>query len=226
MLDRERKRMSNEKSPSNLILLSGFRSEQSEATPPLPNDITPSTAPPLEEDLPGAIEALLFAADQPLRIEAINKYLNNPGLRLLRKALRRLQKLWLEERRGVEIKQIGPTWQLLTSQDYSHWVSNMHAGTTPHLSKAALETLSIIAYRQPIIRSEVDEYRGVESSGVIRQLIDNRLVEVVGQHPQKNRARMLGTTQQFLELFNLRDLAELPTLRDLDDISINPFADS
>ena len=138
---------------------------------------------------------------------------------MVQEALRTLQQSWREEKRGIKIEEVAHGWQIRTSAKYGHWVRRSIQGKPKKLSKASLEVLSIVAYRQPVTRSEIDQIRGVDSSAVISKLIQAQLVTNVGRREEDpGKPLLLGTTDEFLSLFNLRDLLSLPTLKDLDDM--------
>jgi len=188
------------------------------------------SGPPPDHLLEPAVEALLFTADSPLTEEALNDWLEKPGRRKLREALRRIQRRLRQERRGWQLVEIARGWQLRTDVTFARWVSAMRGGKPTRLSKAALETLSIVAYRQPVTRSEIEELRGVDAGGVLRSLVERDLVTTVGRKDEPGRPLLYGTTAGFLSLFGLRNLSDLPTLRDLrslqEDTAEGPAAGS
>lgn len=176
-----------------------------------------------------AIEALLFAADGPLTEAKLDEHLGSPGLQAVRSGLSALGQRYAEGS-GVRLVQVAKGWQLRTDPRFSRWVSRMRGGRPVKLSKAALETLSIVAYRQPVTKSEIDELRGVDCGGVLRMLVERGLVAVQGRRDEPGRPLLYGSTQEFLVLFGLRDLSDLPTLRDLreltdDDPRLGPLGD-
>ncbi len=106
----------------------------------------------------------------------------------------------------------------------AHWVRQLLAGRPVKLSRAQLETLAIIAYRQPITRPEVDEIRGVDSGGTVKALLDRGLIRVLGKKEEPGRPMLYGTTKEFLEFFNLKDLKDLPTLREFYELNEESMA--
>ena len=145
----------------------------------------------------------------------MDRWLDQPGKRRVREALRRIQRRLRQERRGWQLVEIARGWQLRTDVTFARWVGALRGGKPTRLSKAALETLAIVAYRQPVTRTEVEELRGVDVGGVLRALVVRELVTVVGRKDEPGRPLVYGTTPSFLSLFGLRNLSDLPTLRDL-----------
>lgn len=189
-----------------------------QALPPpvrAPLEEVSDTGPPPEHLLEPAIEALLLAADGPVKEEDLDGWLDSPGRRSLREALRRIQRRLSGERRGWQLVEVARGWQLRTDVTFARWVAAMRGGKPTRLSKAALETLAVVAYRQPVTRGEVEELRGVDAGGVLRALAERELVTVVGRKNEPGRPLLYGTTNEFLSLFGLRNLSDLPTLRDL-----------
>ena len=206
----------------NLILLQEYLSPSLLSLPPkeASQKIQPKLdQPPPSDELPAILEAILLASEQPLKLDTLNYILESPGKTVVLEALRTLQRSWKEEKRGIRVEEIARGWQIRTSSQYGHWVRRSKQGKPKRLSKASLETLSIVAYRQPVTRAEIDQIRGVDSSAVISKLIQSQLVTNVGRREEDpGRPLLLGTTDEFLSLFNLRDLLELPTLKDIKEM--------
>lgn len=189
-----------------------------QALPPpsrTPDEPIAETGPPPDHLLESAVEAMLFASDGPIKEEALDDWLENPGRRRLREALRQIQRRLRQERRGWQLVEVARGWQLRTDVTFARWVSAMRGGKPSRLSKASLETLAVVAYRQPVTRSEIEELRGVDVGGVLRSLAERDLVTVVGRKDEPGRPLLYGTTSAFLSLFGLRNLSDLPTLRDM-----------
>mgnify|MGYP001571636955 FL=1 len=116
---------------------------------------------------------------------------------------------------GILITEVAGGYQMTTNPRYAPWIKKMHGSQlSSRLSIAALETLAIIAYKQPLIRAEVEEIRGVNSDGVIKTLLDRRLIKMVGKKEAPGKPMLYGTTREFLQYFGLKELSELPTLRE------------
>jgi segregation and condensation protein B len=198
--------------PDNVIPLPRFGQPRVVAAPPADGPLGPPDATSLE----AAVEALLFAADGPLNEDQLDRYLQHPGVAAVRGAILAVRDRYRRNGGGVRLEPIARGWQFRTDARFAPWVSAMRGARPVRLSRAALETLSVIAYRQPVTRSEVDDLRGVDSSAVIRLLVERGLVASQGQREDApGRPRLYGTTGAFLELFGLRDLSGLPVLRDL-----------
>lgn len=206
----------------NLILLQEYLSPsiQTLSPKPEPKKAAPkANQPPPTDELPAILEAILLAADQPMKLDALNYILESPGKTVVLEALRTLQQSWKEEKRGIKVEEIAHGWQIRTAARYGHWILRSKQGKPKKLSKASLEVLSIAAYRQPVTRSEIDQIRGVDSSAVISKLIQAGLVTNVGRREEDpGKPLLLGTTDEFLSLFNLRDLLELPTLKEVKEM--------
>ncbi|MCX7022812.1 MAG: SMC-Scp complex subunit ScpB [bacterium] len=167
---------------------------------------------PPQEDLFAGLEAILFAADAPVTIHRLVRALGHPRNRV-EDALSALGRRYTENDRGVELVELGGGWQLFTKRRFSRSVESA-LGQPPRnrtrLSAAALETLAIIAYRQPITRGEIEAIRGVDTSGTLASLAEHRLIEVSGRSESAGRPNLYSTTEGFLNFFGLRHLGELP----------------
>jgi len=117
---------------------------------------------------------------------------------------------------GVLIAEIAGGYQMITNPCFAPWIKKLRGSqVSSRLSLAALETLAIVAYRQPIIKTEIEQVRGVNADGVIKTLLDRRLIKIMGKKEAPGKPLLYGTTREFLQYFGLKDLAELPTLKDL-----------
>jgi len=174
--------------------------------------------PPDPHLLEGALEALLLAADGPVREHELDRWLAHPGMQAVQDGLHGIQDRLRRGYGGIRLVQVAKGWQLRTDVRFSPWVSAMRGGRPVKLSRAALETLSIVAYRQPVTRGEVENLRGVDSGGVLRMLCERGLVAVTGRADGPGRPLIYNTTPEFLAMFSLRDLSDLPTLRDLREL--------
>jgi segregation and condensation protein B len=174
---------------------------------PLPDD---------EARIESILESLLFAADRPLAVADFKRLLDDPNGTRLGSLLERLR-----ERRaatGIQLVQVAGAWQLRTHPANGAWVAKLVAGRPQRLSRAMMETLAIVAYRQPITRPEVDEIRGVDCGPVLRTLLERGLVRAIGKKEEVGRPILYGTTPDFLKTFSMRDLTELPTLREFHEL--------
>jgi segregation and condensation protein B len=158
------------------------------------------------------LEALLLAGDERLDRKTLQKCLPEEDHPLINGALENLRLEYSGPGRGIHLVEVAGGFQLRTNPDFSSQIRLMFEAAPRKLSRAALETLAIIAYRQPLTRADVEEIRGVDSSGVIRTLEDHELVRTIGRLDDLGRPHIYGTTRRFLEFFGLDDLADLPTL--------------
>ena len=166
-------------------------------------------------DLKGAIEALLFSSDQPLAESLLAESLETPAADVA-EALRQLGAGYAARNAGVELREIAGGWMLVTTAEHAEWVGRMLRGRKRmRLSRPALETMAIIAYKQPVTKSEVEAIRGVDSSAVLATLLERNLVTIRGRSKVVGRPLLYGTTQEFLDYFGLRDLTELPRPEEL-----------
>lgn len=163
-----------------------------------------------------ALEAVFFAADDPLSRNQIAKVLPDVPEGLLDRALRQLELDFAGPMRGIHLSLVAGGWQFRTNPDLQAPVLRLFEARPTRLSKAALETLAIVAYRQPVTRAIVEEIRGVDCGGVLRTLQDYGLVTVVGKMDDLGRPNLYGTTDRFLEFFGLAALDALPTLENFE----------
>lgn len=162
------------------------------------------------------VEAVLFASDAPLRAEEIARADEALNEDLVERAIDELNADYSEAERAFQIRELGEGYQVLTRPEFAPYLERFDTVPRPsRLSGPALETLAIVAYRQPIGRIEVEYVRGVSSAGVIRTLQDRALIEVIGRSEGLGRPLLYGTTQTFLEHFGLRSLEELPRPEEL-----------
>ena len=160
------------------------------------------------------LEALLFLSGEPLTTSALKAItdLDEPEIQRL---INELVAEYRSRDGGVHIAEIASGYQMVTNSHYAPWVKKLAGSESTRLSLAALETLAIIAYKQPIIKAEVEQVRGVNSDGVIKTLLERRLIKIMGKKEAPGKPLLYGTTRDFLRHFGLKDLAELPTLKDL-----------
>jgi len=167
------------------------------------------------------IEALLSAADGPLSVNHLHDLfsgdLDQPGKDDIRKALHELTEDYAG--RGVQVKQVASGFRLQVNPDYRQFITRLFQQKPPRYSRALLETLALIAYRQPITRGEIEAIRGVSvSTNIIKTLQEREWVRTLGHKDVPGKPSLYGTTSQFLDYFNLKSLNELPTLSELKDL--------
>ena len=164
------------------------------------------------------VEALLFLAERPLPVEAIRQATGLDVARI-RKALEEVAGHFREGVSGIVLHEVANGWQLRTSPDTSDFARRFLRLKPQRLTRAALETLAIVAYRQPATRPEVEEIRGVDSGAVMKALLERKLLKILGKKEEPGRPIIYGTTREFLEFFALKDLASMPTLREFHELS-------
>ncbi|MBI5169958.1 MAG: SMC-Scp complex subunit ScpB [Candidatus Eisenbacteria bacterium] len=166
-------------------------------------------------NLRSAVEALLFSSDQPVTLALLSDALESPAEEVTA-ALQSLGEEYASRSAGVELREMAGGWVFMTAPDQNEWVTRMLRGKRKmRLSRAALETMAIIAYKQPVTKSEVEAIRGVDASGVLATLLERNLVTIKGRSTVVGRPLLYGTTDEFLNYFGLRDLSELPRPEEL-----------
>jgi segregation and condensation protein B len=170
------------------------------------------------EEKVAVIEALLFASETPLTAERMVEILSDTEKKEIVSLLEGLMREYEARRGGICLGEVAGGFQFRTRTDLAPWIRKLKAGRPAMLSPAAMETLAVVAYRQPLVKSEIDRIRGVDASGALKGLLEKKIVRIVGRKDVPGKPIIYGTTRKFLEVFNLRDLSELPTLRELKDL--------
>ncbi|MBK9517155.1 MAG: SMC-Scp complex subunit ScpB [Anaeromyxobacter sp.] len=165
------------------------------------------------------VETLLFLAERPLLVEEIHRATGVDAPRI-EKALDKLTGHYREGPCGVVLHEVAGGWQLRSSPDNSTFARRFLKVKPQRLTRAALESLAIIAYRQPVTRPEVEEIRGVDCGAVVKALLERKLIKILGKKEEPGRPILYGTSREFLEFFALKDLASLPTLREFAELSV------
>lgn len=161
------------------------------------------------------VEALLFSSEEPLSLERLKGYSGAPT-RFVREALSELAKEYDEQGRAFQLKEVAGGFQLYTRKEFSEVVAKLHRGKrASRLSRPALETLAVIAFRQPITKAVIESVRGVNVDGVVSTLLDRDLIQVVGKAKGMGGPLLYGTTKEFLRYFHLRSTDELPQVDEL-----------
>ena len=164
------------------------------------------------------VETLLFLAERPLTVEELRQATGVEVARL-EKALDQISGHHRDGISGIVVHEVAGGWQLRTSPDNADYARRFLKVKPQRLTRAALETLAIIAYRQPVTRPEIEEIRGVDCGAVVKALLERKLVKILGKKEEPGRPILYGTTREFLEFFSLKDLASLPTLREFHELS-------
>ena len=170
------------------------------------------------EGLKAIIEALIFASEAPLNFDRLADILEDVDKKDVRNCLSQLMEEYRTHTRGFSIVEVAGGYHFRTKNEWSPWIKKLKRDRPATLSSAVMETLAVIAYRQPVLKAEIDKVRGVDTGGAIKKLLERKLVRIVGRKDVPGKPNIYGTTQRFLEVFNLKDLAELPTLRELKEL--------
>jgi len=168
--------------------------------------------------LKSILEAMIFVSEQPISLERMAGVLTDCTRKDLKEVLNELEREYEERGGALEIVQVANGYQFRTRAEFAPWIGKMRQQRFARLSRAALETLAIVAYRQPVTRAEAEAIRGVDSGAVLGTLLERRLLRILGRKEVPGRPILYGTTQEFLELFGLRNLKDLPTLREIKDM--------
>ena len=181
------------------------------------DDETAEEAPLDASQMESIIESLLFASDKVLGLTDLKRLLGERDGKKVTAAIEAL----LERRKGsgIEVVRVANGWHLRTNLEHARWVSKLLAGRPLRLSRAMMETLAIVAYRQPVTRPEIDEIRGVDCGPVLKTLLDRGLIRIIGKKEEVGRPLLYGTTPEFLRVFSLGELRDLPTLREYAELS-------
>ncbi len=166
------------------------------------------------------IESLLFVSEDPITAETICKASGNREIDEVRTALDELIEEYRDRDGGFYLARVAGGYQFKTPPENTEWIKRLIQPNAPRLSKAALETLAIIAYKQPVIRADIEHIRGVDSGGVIRMLLERKLLRVLGRKEIPGRPLIYATTKLFLQVFDLRDLRDLPSPKEIEDMAL------
>lgn len=169
----------------------------------------------MNDDLRHIIESLLFASESPLSIRRMAEVLETEDLSAVKAAVDRLSDEYERRRGGFYLTAVAGGYQLRTRPEHKEWIRRLHRSSPTRLSRAAMETLAVVAYKQPVLRSDIEHIRGVDCGGVLRVLLERKIIKILGRKEMPGRPLLYGTTRKFLEMFNLKDLKDLPTPREL-----------
>ena len=170
-----------------------------------------------DAQLKAILEGLIFVSESPLTLDRMKEVLGVP-----KKDLQRLLSEMIEDcrraDRGFLLTEVAEGFQFRTRPEHSAWIKKLKKVKTTALSQPALETLAIVAYRQPVVRMDIEKVRGVDSGGVLHTLLGKKLIKIIGKKDIPGKPLVYGTSRKFLEVFGLKDLSELPTLKDLEGL--------
>ncbi len=170
------------------------------------------------DNLKAIIESLVFVSDIPVTVAAIESVLEFHSKKEIISAIEDLVREYESRRGGIFLYEVAGGYQFRTGEDMAPWVLKLMGQKPAELSPASMETLAVIAYRQPVMKSEIEGVRGVDVSGILRGLLEKNLVRIMGRKNVPGRPILYGTTARFLETFGLRALSDLPTLREFKEL--------
>jgi len=169
-------------------------------------------------ELKPILEALIFASDTPLTVDKIKQILESVSRKEIDAAIGELQQEYQEQNRAFQRKEVANGYQFRTQTAFSQWLKKLKKTKPFRLTQPTLETLAIIAYRQPITKMEIEKIRGVDSGGIVKTLLDKKLITLAGKKDVPGKPFLFATTKTFLEVFSLENLSSLPTLKDIEDL--------
>ncbi len=172
----------------------------------------------MQNDLKNIIESILFVAEKPLTVAMLKNTLDFSDIKEIRESLKELADEYNTRGGGFHLREIAGGWQMRSRPEYRQWITRMIQTNPRRFSKAALETLSIVAWNEPIIRSEIEQIRGVDSGGVLRLLLERKLIRILGRREIPGRPLIYATTKFFLEMFDLNTIKDLPTIKEVEEL--------
>lgn len=164
------------------------------------------------------VESLIFISEEPMSLDRLCGILQEYDRDVIHNSILELQSDYSDPDRGIFLTEVAKGYQFRTREENGDYVRRLVKTKPSRFSQSALENLAIIAYRQPITRAEIEYLRGVDSGGVIKTLLEKKLVKILGKKDIPGRPLIYGTTRYFLEMFSLKDLKSLPTLREIEDL--------
>ena len=165
------------------------------------------------------LESMLFVAEDPLTLDRLAGLLEEYERGAIRAALIELREVYAPGQRGIVLEEVAGGWQFRTDPGHADFIRRMTRQRVTKFSQSSLETLAIIAYRQPVTRAEIEYLRGVDCGAVLKGLLDKKLIKILGKKDIPGKPLIYGTTREFLAAFSLKDLASLPTLREVQDLA-------
>lgn len=173
--------------------------------------------------LKGSIESLIFASEHPVKLEKLVEIIGQEQeteveRKDIREIIEEIRTDYESDERGLCLMDVAGGYQFRTKKEFSHLLQKLKAKRPPRFGRAAMEVLAIIAYRQPITRAEIEDLRGVDSGAVVRSLLEKKLVKILGKKEVPGRPMIYGTSRFFLETFGLRDLTQLPSLKEFVEL--------
>jgi len=175
-----------------------------------------------DAQLKAVIESLIFVSESPLHIDRIKEVLGEVSKKEILRLLSDLREDYERSQRGFSLVEVAEGFQFRTRPQYAEWIKRLKKAKPLALSQPALETLAIVAYKQPVVRAEVEKIRGVDCGGVLHTLLERKLIRILGKKDVPGKPLVYGTSKHFLEMFGLKDLSSLPTLKDLEGLGPPP----
>jgi len=165
------------------------------------------------------VESIIFVTDSPLTLDRLCSILEEFEREEIREAIASITVECRESGRGVELVLVAGGYQFRSRPELADYIRRLKRVKPARFSPSSLETLAIIAYRQPVTRAEIEYLRGVDSGGILKSLLDKKLIRIIGKKDIPGKPLIYGTTKEFMETFNLKDLASLPTLREIEELA-------
>lgn len=172
------------------------------------------------------LEALLFSSDKPLTAKDIHSCLPDADLSDIKSALKVLEHDYEVMDRSFTLKEVAEGYQFRSRSEYGSYILRLLQTTPNRLSRPAMETLAIIAYKQPVLRHEIERLRGVDVGGILKTLLEKGLINIMGRKELPGRPLIYGTTKRFLEVFDLKDISSLPKLKEIKDFGTEEYEPS
>ena len=167
------------------------------------------------------LESLLFSTETPIKPEKLNEIFPDTQLKDLREIMIELKEEYYRSNRSFAIREVANGFQFYTKTEYSFWIKKFKKIRPARISPATLETLAIIAYKQPITRAEIEDIRGVDAGWILRSLLEKGLIKIIGKKDVPGKPLIYSTTPKFLTMFGLKALKDLPTLEDISQVDVN-----
>jgi segregation and condensation protein B len=174
------------------------------------------------DQLKSVLESLLFASEGPVTLARLAEVVEGVERQEIAAVLADMQAEYDAAGRGFRLVEVANGYQMRTARENADWVKKLYRDKPARMTRATLETLAIVAYKQPITRAEIEAIRGVDVDGVVATLLDRRLIRIVARKDIPGRPFLYGTTPDFLQLFNLKDLGHLPTLKEMEEMTATP----
>ena len=175
------------------------------------------------EQMKSIIECLIFTSETPLPVDKMRDVFGDISKSELKELIEELIQEYQDPKRGIGIREVAHGYQFCTKPEYAQWVQKLRKSRPYHLSQPTLETLAIVAYKQPMTRAEIEAVRGVDCSGVLQSLLEKKLLTILGRKDVVGRPFLYGTTHKFMEVFGLENLASLPPLEEIEQLKDSDF---